>query len=368
MSWLKIDKTFLFLSIILVVFGFVVFLSSSMSLATRDNINLYKVIGGQLVLGILAGSFLAIIVAGLKNLDWMRKYAWWIFGFALLATAAVFSPIGFGYNGAHRWLNFGFVNFQPIELLKLGTLIILAKLFADYNEFLTQKWFGLAWLAAILAPITILLFLQPDMDGLASIYLITFALYFLAGAPWKRIGLIFLAGAVGFCLLAFYKPYIMDRLTSFMHPEKDPLGIGYQLNQSLIAIGSGQLTGKGIGQSIQKFKNLPESISDSIFPIAAEELGLIGSTLIIVLFLLLAFRGFFIAGKTGDMFSGLLVSGIVIMIMFQSFINIGSMTGVMPLSGLPLIFFSKGGSSLLFSILSLGIILNISKNIKHKKI
>ena len=148
---------------------------------------------------------------------------------------------------------------------------------------------------------------------------------------------------------------------TFINPLSDVLGSGWQIKQSLIAIGSGEWFGRGFGQSVQKFQYLPEPIGDSIFAVAAEEFGFIGSVLLITLFLFLAFRGFKIAAKAPDSFSGLLTVGIVILIVSQSFINIGSMLGVMPLTGLPLLFVSHGGSALLFVLAEIGIILNISK-------
>jgi cell division protein FtsW len=160
----------------------------------------------------------------------------------------------------------------------------------------------------------------------------------------------------------------LERLLTFINPAIDPLGTSYQIQQSLIAIGSGQFFGRGFGQSIQKFSFLPQPIGDSIFAVAAEELGFIGSIILITLFLALAFRGLRIASHATDYFGGLLVVGIVMLIISQSFINIASMLGVFPLIGLPLSFISHGGSALLFTLAGIGIVLNVSKYQRSKAI
>jgi cell division protein FtsW len=159
----------------------------------------------------------------------------------------------------------------------------------------------------------------------------------------------------------------MDRVMTFLQPSADPQGSGYQINQSLIAIGSGHWVGRGFGQSIQKFSYLPEPIGDSIFSVAAEEFGFIGSVCILLLFLFFAFSGLKIAARSPDYFGGLVVVGIVILIVSQSFMNIASMLGVMPLTGEPLLFISHGGSAMLFALAEVAIILNISRSMKHPR-
>jgi cell division protein FtsW len=178
----------------------------------------------------------------------------------------------------------------------------------------------------------------------------------------------FLIGGIGLVCVAnlFYaKPYLLDRLNTFLHPELDPLGSGYQIQQSLIAVGSGEIFGRGFGQSVQKFKFLPESIGDAIFPIAAEEFGFIGSVIIILLFIFFLSQGLKLANQAPDIFSRLLTIGIVILIVVQSFLNIAAMIGVIPVSGSPLIFFSQGGTALFFTLAEIGILINISK---HRKL
>jgi cell division protein FtsW len=205
------------------------------------------------------------------------------------------------------------------------------------------------------------LLLQPDTDSFVIIFTVGLCMYLIGGAKWRHIFSIIIIGLIGVSALIFVRPYLLDRLMTFMNPADNPLTSGYQIQQSLIAVGSGELFGRGLGQSIQKFKFLPESVGDSIFPIAAEEFGFIGGIIIIFLFIFFVSRGLKVGGSAPDSFSGLLVIGIAILITIQSFINIASMIGVIPLSGSPLIFFSQGGTALFFTLVEIGMIINISK-------
>jgi cell division protein FtsW len=182
-----------------------------------------------------------------------------------------------------------------------------------------------------------------------------------AGEKLRHVAVLFLLAVVAIGVLAIFRPYVMQRITTFINPANDPQGAGYQIQQSLIAVGSGRITGRGFGQSIQKFNFLPEPIGDSIFAVASEEFGFIGAASLILLMTFFTLRGLKIATRAQDSFGGLLTIGIVILIITQSFINIGAMLAVLPLSGLPLIFVSQGGSALLLALAEVGIILNISK-------
>ena len=209
--------------------------------------------------------------------------------------------------------------------------------------------------------ISTVLLAQPDTGTLLVMLAAGFGMFFAGGARWRDIAILVGASISGAVLLVLSRPYIMDRILAFIDPNKDPLGASYQIQQSLIAVGSGELFGRGFGQSIQKFSFLPEPFGDSIFAVTAEEFGFIGSSLLIMLFLFLAIRGLKIAVRAPDHFSGLVVVGIVILIVFQSFINMASMLGIFPLTGLPLLFISHGGSALFFALLGIGIILGISR-------
>ena len=288
---------------------------------------------------------------------------------SFILTALVFVPgLGKTVNGARRWLSLGGQTIQPSEFLKVGYIIFSAAYFAGLKEKINNWRYGLLPFLAILLLTLSLFALQPDMDGAMITALCGGIIFFVAGAKWRDILIISLCGIIAAGVLIVWKPYIKDRLYNYIYPAENSLGIGYQLQQSLIAIGSGGLTGKGFGQSVQKFKFLPETTSDSIFAIAGEEFGFVGATTIIALFLVLMVRGLRIALKSPDKFNGLLVIGLVILLVSQSLVNIASMIGVFPLSGLPLIFFSKGGTSLLVAFLAVGLILNASKSARGQRI
>jgi len=212
----------------------------------------------------------------------------------------------------------------------------------------------------------VVLYLQSDTGTFVVIAAAALAMFIASGGLWRHIVGFGALGVAALWILTLVRPYTQERLLTFLNPERDPLGAGYQIQQSLIAIGSGEVFGRGFGQSIQKFTYLPEPTGDSIFAVAAEEFGFVGGMIIISAFLVFAFRGLAIARKAPDYFGGLLVLGIVILIVSQSFTNIGSMLGVLPLTGLPLLFVSHGGSALFFALLSVGIILNISKYRKRQ--
>jgi cell division protein FtsW len=187
------------------------------------------------------------------------------------------------------------------------------------------------------------------------------AMFITAGGSWRDVAIMTLAGVLLLAVLAFTRPYVMDRFTTFLHPEDDLQGSGYQIHQSLIAIGSGGIQGRGFGQSIQKFEYLPEPIGDSVFAVYSEEFGFIGSALLIMLLAFFTFRGYKIASHATDLFGMLLVVGFMTLIVTQAFLNIASMVAIAPLMGLPLPFISHGGTALLATLVSVGIVLNVSK-------
>ena len=190
------------------------------------------------------------------------------------------------------------------------------------------------------------------------------AMLFLSGTPWKHLVMLGLVTVSVFIVFAIRTPYLAQRVETFLNPANDPNGSSYQLQQSLIAIGSGKLNGRGYGQSIQKFSYLPEPQGDSIFAVIGEEVGFIGCVSIVLLYVLFVMRGLWIARRSNDAFGGLLASGLVILITLQSFMNIASITGLFPLTGVPLVFMSQGGTSLLISLATVGIILGISRDRK----
>ena len=266
-------------------------------------------------------------------------------------------------GGARSWVNLGITSFQPSELLKLTFVLYLASWLSAKTE-KAKKNFSTTLIAffAVIGLISALLFLQPDVGTLGIIVITGFLMYFLAGIPWKHALLIIFAVIALLALSFNFAPYRLDRLLVLINPSIDPMGISYQIKQALIAIGSGGIFGRTPGMGIQMFGFLPQPMADSIFACFAEEWGLIGSLSLIFLFLIFIWRGFAIAKNTPDKFCQLTALGLSVWIALQAFVNIGSMVGILPLTGIPLPFISYGGSALVAELIGLGILLNISKN------
>jgi cell division protein FtsW len=219
---------------------------------------------------------------------------------------------------------------------------------------------GLLPFAAFLAVPSALLLAQPNTSTTLLILATGAAMYFVAGAPWRDFGILALGVIIALCVVIYLRPYVLDRIETFLNPTANSLSSGYQIQQSLIAVGSGGVFGRGFGQSVEKFNYLPEPSGDSVFAVFAEETGFVGATLLLALFVALAARGVVIAGKSRDLFGGLVAFGFSFIIIFQAFINIGAMLGIIPLTGLPLPFISHGGTALMAVLLMCGFILNVA--------
>ncbi len=363
----KGDIGFLVATLILSVVGFLIFASASMGLLARNDVSFSGIAFNQLIFG-LFGGFGALFITYRIPVTFWRRNAFYVFLATLLLSALVFVPgLGFSHAGATRWIDLGFITFQPAELLKLGAIIYTAAWFSGIKRKAGSFLHGFVPVFVIILLCGGLLLLQPDTDTFVIIAMTVVLVWFVAGAKLKYIGLLILLGLFTLTAVAFTRPYIMDRLMTFADPSRDSLGSSYQIQQSLIAIGSGGLAGRGFGQSIQKYNFLPEPIGDSIFAVAAEEFGLLGSVLIIGFFILFVFKGLKIATKSTDSFSRLLVVGIVILIIVQSFMNISAMLNIIPLVGTPLLFVSHGGTALFVVLAEAGIILSASKKNIRKK-
>ena len=357
----KVDKPFLFISVILIVAGFFIFSSASLGLLAKESSNYSDVAFTQMILGLFLGT-VAMIVASRLDFKVWKRFAFWFFLFAIILNILVLIPgIGFEHGGARRWIRLGSLSFQPSEILKLAFVFYFAAWAASVKDRIKAFRSGLLPLLILLAIISVLLLQQPDTDNLIIIITAGVAMFVAAGGKWRYVLLMVLSGMIGLGLLVYMKPYLRDRVFTFFNPQADALGASYQIQQSLIAIGSGGLFGRGFGQSVQKFTYLPEPVGDSIFAVAAEEFGFVGSFLLLAVFVLFAMRGLKVASQTPNIFGRLTVVGIVIMIVSQAFVNIGAMLGVIPLSGITLPFVSHGGTSLFITIFEVGIILAISR-------
>lgn len=281
---------------------------------------------------------------------------------AIVLLILVFLPsVGFGTGGAHRWISLGSFLLQPSEIAKLAFLLYLAVWLEKRGKGIQDFLYGFLPFATLLGTVTLLVMLQPDMGTVSIIFLVSLAVYFVAGAPLHHV-FGFVAGAAAlFLLLVKIAPYRTARLAVFLHPELDPQGIGYHINQALLAIGSGGLFGVGLGHSRQKYNFLPEVTGDSIFAVIAEELGFVLVVGLIVVFLAFLVRGLRIARAAPDAFGRYIATGIAVGIVGQALINIGALSGILPLTGITLPFISAGGSSLIVTMAMVGLLLNISR-------
>jgi len=358
---LGVDTIFLTLIVTLVTIGFLIFSSASLGLLARGGASFSSVAFSQFTFGILGGGAALLILSNVHYRHY-RKYAMYIFIIGLLLTLSVFIPgLGMTHAGATRWLDLGITTVQPSEFLKIAYIIYLATWLSGMHKHVENWRYGLVPFGIVSGITGFVMLLQPDTDTFLVMATGGLAMFVVAGARVRDLFFLVLCGVALVATIAFMRPYVMDRLTTFLDPTADPLGSGYQISQSLIAVGSGGIAGRGFGQSIQKFEYLPEPIGDSIFAVFSEEFGFLGVTVLIGLFLAFALRGYKIAQNASDMFGVLLVTGIVTLIMAQAFLNMGAMLALAPLSGLPLPFISHGGTALLATLAALGIVLNVSK-------
>ena len=350
------------LTFTLVIFGLIMLASASAPVGYANFGDTYYFIKKQILLGLIPG-IIFFIIAGHLNFQIWKKLSWLIYFFALVLLILVFVPgIGMVINGSRSWINVLGFSFQPSEFAKLAIVIILAMLLSAKENL--QDWkTGLLPVLAIVAPFFLIIAAQ-DVGTLSILIVTVFLMLYLAGVKKSHLLIIGLAGAVIFAGLLLLRPYRVQRLTTFLHPELDPQGIGYQINQAYLATGSGGVFGLGLGNSRQKYQYLPEVQADSIFAVIAEEMGFIISAGLVVLIAFLGFRGLKIAKGAPDQFGRLLASGIMIWFLWQSYLNISAIIGLLPLTGVPLPFISHGGSALLVVLTAFGIVANISKQSK----
>lgn len=358
------DRTFFTLVLGFAFAGLAIFSSAALGLLASENSSVSRNILVQSGLGLGLG-FLGLLIARIFPLSYIKRFAPFIYGLTIVFTALVFVPgIGFHAGGATRWISLGFTTLQPAEFLKIGVVIMLAWWLAPRTRQLTDKKTGLfPFLAILTAPAGILL-AQPNTSTMLLLLTAGAVMYFAAGAPWRDFGILALGTILALVILVSVRPYVLARVKTFIDPSANSLTSGYQIQQSLIAIGSGGLLGRGFGQSVEKFSYLPEPSGDSVFAVFSEETGFFGAAILVLLFVVLAARGIVIAGNSHDLFGGLIALGFSFIIIFQAFINICAMLGIIPLTGLPLPFISHGGTALMSVLIMCGIILNVAA---HKK-
>jgi cell division protein FtsW len=308
-----------------------------------------------LVLG-LAAMFLASRVP----YERMRRWGWWILIGSDLALVAVL-VMGYSSHGAQSWIDLGFTTLQPSEFAKLGCVLTIAALFADRARHPRPIKEDAPVIAAILGPVVLLVMLQPDFGTTVSILVPVFLLMVLGGLERRYITLTVAFAALAIPVAVLMKAERIERITSFLNPWTDSQGGGYQIIQALLAFGSGGVAGLGLGMSRQKYFYLPEAHNDFIFAIIGEELGLVGTLLVVLAFGAFAWAGMRIALSGKDAHGRLMAGGLTLMLVTQAIMNMASVTGVLPVTGLPLPLVSSGGSSMLFTMVCVGLILSVAR-------
>lgn len=345
---------------ILLVFGLVMLSSASTVVGFERFGDSYYFVKRQLAAAAIGLIFFFVFL----RIDYRRwqRLAAVIFIISILLLLLVFVPnIGQANETfARRWVRLGPITFQPSELTKLTIIIYLAAWFSSRGKRLFDFKFTFLPFIAVLSVTVGLVVFQPDIGTAFIIALIAAGIYFLAGGRFVHLALLIMAGLITLMLLLQFSSHAADRFKIFLHPELDPQGIGYHINQAYLAIGTGGLFGRGFGQSRAKFQYLPEVYGDSIFAVIAEEFGFVAAAALLALFLYLLYRGFRTAGRAPDDFGRLLGAGIVLWFTGQTLVNISAMVGLLPLTGIPLPFISYGGSSMVVSLAAVGILANIS--------
>ena len=377
-----LDYTLIVAVVLLIILGILILSSVSATISQEKFGNPFYFLLRQILLGLIPGIILAFLAFKIK-LRLLKKWSPIFLLINLFTLILVFLPgIGISLGGAARWVNFKFFSFQPAEFLKLSFFIYLAAWIESKSQGKKEKkipfrslkrrliqssedleWGGTGLIVFLifLAVIGLFLILQPNISTLGVIVAVGMIMYFTSRTPLWHSFLITFIITGGFLTLMKTAAYRLNRLQVFLNPELDPLGKGYQIKQSLIAIGSGGLFGLGLGMSRQKFGFLPESTSDTIFAILTEETGFLGALVIIALFLTFLWRGVKIAKENSSIFSQLTALGISSWICLQAFIHIGSAIRALPLTGIPLPFITYGGSHLVAELIGVGILLNISR-------
>jgi cell division protein FtsW len=345
---------------ILVIGGLAIFASASLGLLARAGETPWHIAISQIFLGLIPGLALLGFLR-FSRPKWILQGALPFYIVTILMTLVVFIPhLGYHTNGATRWIQIGPATIQPAEFLKIGVILMLAVYLSEAKTRIKEYRAGLGMFALIVGIPALILIAQPNNSTTLIIGVTCAAMYFLAGAPLRDFAILGVVAVLGLGLILATHQYTRARVLTFLHPADAALSSGYQIQQSLIAIGSGRIAGRGYGQSVQKFNYLPEPNSDSIFAVYGEEFGFIGTVLLLLVYSAFALRGFMIAGEASTTFGSLAVTGLTLLITLSAFMNIGAMLSVVPLTGVPLPFISQGGTALLAALGSVGIILNIA--------
>lgn len=357
---LKSDKWLFTATLLLVCTSVVMVYSSSAVLALEKNHDPYLYLIKQ-ALWALLGLLLVPIVMRVDYRNYRQPvFIWTGVGFVGLALVVVL--FGHPVNGASRWLGIGPLGVQPSELAKIVVIVFIAALLERRMDHMAESPSALFPIGVVLAVLVGLILAEPDLGTAVSVLMIAAVMLFAAGINYRYVLALILTGAPAFYLLVATSEYRMRRVKSFLNPWGDPLGDGYQMVQSMIAVGTGGVFGRGLMGGVQKLFFLPEPHNDFIYSVIAEELGLVGATMVLACFCVITWRGMRTAMRAPDRFGAFLAIGLTTMVAFQAFFNISVVLGLVPPKGIPLPFVSYGGSSLLINLIGMGILLNVSQH------
>lgn len=355
-AWLAVA----FLSLITI--GAVMVASSSIAVAenvVNDSFYYFK----RHVLFIALGTVIGVIMMNISS-DWMNRLSRPALIMGVVALVLVLMPgIGVEVNGARRWLNLGVSRFQVVEAIKLALIMSLAAYIVKHKKSIQHSMLGVLKPLMMVVVIATLLLIQPDFGSAVLLMIITLIMIYIAGARYRDLSVISILAGSAMMVIAWAEPYRVKRLVNFVDPWQDPYNAGFQLVQALIAVGRGEITGVGIGSSIQKLFYLPEAHTDFIFAVYAEELGFIGVLLLISLFIVLVYRIFKVARTAfdqGNDFSGFMCTGIAVWMALQAFLSMGVNLGMLPTKGLTLPFISSGGSAIMMNIIAMSVVFRVS--------
>ncbi|HHD92462.1 MAG TPA: putative lipid II flippase FtsW [Candidatus Portnoybacteria bacterium] len=351
---------------LLIVYGLIAVASAGIVLSNVNFHQSYYYFKSQFWKGLIPGVILAILVFRFPYKE-IKKISFFALLAGIILLAGTFIPgLRICQKGACRWVNLGFLAIQPAEIIKLLIIIYLSAWLEKHQKSLKSFFRGLLPILLICGLVGTMILIEPDLGTLGVLTLSIILLLFLGNVKIYHLGVLFLIGIIIVFLAINFLPYASNRWHSFVNPGSDIQGKSYQSYQSLIALGSGGLLGRGLGNSLQKYRFLPEPVGDSIFAIIGEELGFLGGAVLILLLFLFVYFGIRIARRAPDRFGYFLVNGIIILIAVQSLINLAAITRLIPLTGITLPFISYGGTSLAISLTSVGLILNVDRNRRGK--
>jgi cell division protein FtsW len=357
---LKSVKLLFLATLLLVCTSVVMVYSASAFIAMENNGDPYLYLFKQATWALL-GLVLVPLMMRIDYRTYRQPVVIWT-GLAIVVAGLIAVLFGEARNGANRWLNFGSLGVQPSELAKIVVVVFIAALLERRMDRIDDPAYALLPIGVVLAVIVALILREPDLGTSVAILVIAAVMIFAAGIDYRYVAALGVAGSAALYVLLAISDYRWRRVTAFLNPWADPLGDGFQMIQSMIAVGSGGIFGRGLMGGVQKLFYLPEPHNDFIYAVISEELGFLGATVIIACFCVIAWRGLRTSLRAPDRFGAFLALGLTTMVAFQAFFNVSVVLGLMPTKGIPLPFVSYGGSSLLINLLGMGILLNVSQH------